>query len=397
MPNRRLMSRRHTLWLGLASLTTVGAIATAKGAYQNKQYQDQNLLVDNRPRDFAGVGKGTLRQRAAAKGVIYGAAGGMERLSSDYAFANCFAQECGILVPEGELKWAAVRPTPNKFDFTYSDWLAKFTRTHNMLFRGHTLVWHEALPPWFKGTVNRQNAEKFLVEHITTVTKRYAGQMHSWDVVNEAIEPKDKRADGLKNTPWLQFLGSDYIELAFRVAAQADPKALLVYNDTALEYDTSRDEARRTAVLKLLERLKSRGTPIHALGIQSHLWSHETRFNPKKLRKFLAEVASLGLKILITELDVVDQELPTDIVVRDRIVAATYEDYLSVVLDEPAVIAVLTWGLSDRYTWLSEAQPRRDGARVRPLPLDANFKRKLAWNAIARAFDNAPQRYNTYK
>jgi len=393
MPNRRLVSRRHTLWLGLASLTTVGAIATAKGAYQNKQYQDQKLLaLGNRQRDFTVAGKGTLRQRAAAKGLIYGAAGGKERLSSDSAFATRFAQECGILVPEGELKWAAVRPTPDKFDFTYSNWLVKFARTHGMLFRGHTLVWHEALPKWFKETVNRQNAEKFLVEHITTVTKRYAGQMHSWDVVNEAIEPKDKRADGLKNTPWLQFLGPDYIELAFRVAAQADPKALLVYNDTALESDTSRDEARRTAVLRLLERLKSRGTPIHAFGIQSHLWSHETRFNPKKLRKFLADVASLGLKILITELDVVDQKLPGDTAVRDRIVAATYEDYLSVVLDEPAVIAVLTWGLSDRYTWLSKYQPRKDHAPVRPLPLDAQLNRKLAWNAIARAFDNAPKR-----
>jgi endo-1,4-beta-xylanase len=191
----------------------------------------------------------------------------------------------------------------------------------------------------------------------------------------------------LQNTPWLEFLGPDYIDLAFRVAAEADPKALLVYNDYGLEYD----EAKRTALLKLLERLKSNGTPIHAVGIQSHLSGSDT-INPKNLRNFLSDVASLGLKILITELDVRDKELPLDVVVRDRIVARTYEDYLSVVLDELAVIAVLTWGLSDHNTWLSWSQPRRDGASVRPLPLDADSTPKLAWNAIARAFDSAPKR-----
>ncbi|HEY9637572.1 MAG TPA: endo-1,4-beta-xylanase, partial [Coleofasciculaceae cyanobacterium] len=77
---------------------------------------------------------------------------------------------------------------------------------------------------------------------------------------------------------------------------------------------------------------------------------------------------------------------------RDRIVAKVYEDYLSVVLEEPAVIAVLTWGLSDRYTWHSQFNPRQDKAPVRPLPLDAQLTRKFAWNAIARAFDSAPKR-----
>jgi endo-1,4-beta-xylanase len=167
---------------------------------------------------------------------------------------------------------------------------------------------------------------------------------------------------------------------------------MLVYNENALEYSSRKDEVKRTAVLKLLERLKSRGTPIHALGIQSHLVAQEATLNAKKLRSFLSDVASLGLKILITELDVSDQKLPSDPAVRDRIVAGVYEDYLSVVLDEKAVIAVLNWGLSDRHTWLSTFTPRSDGAPVRPLPLDSSFKPKLAWNAMARAFDQARKR-----
>jgi endo-1,4-beta-xylanase len=105
----------------------------------------------------------------------------------------------------------------------------------------------------------------------------------------------------------------------------------------------------------------------------------------------------MNLKILITELDVTDKNLPLDVSVRDRLVAATYEDYLDTVLQEPAVIAVLTWGLSDRYTWLnwSNSRQRLDRWPARSLPLDNDFKRKSAWNAIARAFDAAPKRPST--
>jgi len=211
-------------------------------------------------------------------------------------------------------------------------------------------------------------------------------------VVNEAIEPQDGRSDNLRKTPWLELLGADYIKLAFQVAAEADPNALLVYNDYGLEYDTAEHDAKRSAVLKLLERLKTQGAPIHAFGMQSHLQGHETRLNPEKLRRFLADIASLGLKILVTELDVVDSGLPADVATRDRIVASVYEDYLNVVLDEPAVFAVLTWGLSDRYTWLSQFNPRSDGLPVRPLLLDDQLNRKLTWNAMVRAFDNARNR-----
>jgi endo-1,4-beta-xylanase len=379
------LHRRNFLYLGIS-----GAIALAAGKESLSSYQVQALYDPKR--EFEVDGQTSLKERAAAKGIIYGTAGMKDYLMSDKNLKASFIRECGILVPENELKWATLRPSPKEFNFTDSDWLAKFARTQGMLFRGHTLVWYTGLPQWFNEVVNHQNAEKFLVEHITTVTKRYAGQMHSWDVVNEAIELDDGRPDGLRKCSWFEFLGSKYLEIAYRVAAEADPETMLVYNENGLEYDTPKDEAKRTAVFKLLERLKDRGVPIHALGIQSHLLGHQKAFNPKKIRKFLADVASLGLKILITELDVSDQKLPKDHNVRDRIVAAVYEDYLSTVLDERAVIAVLTWGLSDSRTWLSKFTPRSDNAPVRPLPLDTNQEPKLAWNAIARAFDHAPKR-----
>ena len=383
-----LQSRRRFLHIGLSVLAGASAvIGKTFDDYPNQAFGDAIK------RDFKVSEHSPLKKRAAAKGLIYGAATMQNYLVSDTNFRSCFVRECGILVPENDLKWDALRPSPKKFDFTFADWLLGFTLRNGMLFRGHTLVWHMQLPQWFKEVVNRQNAEQFLQEHVATVTKRYAGQIHSWDVVNEAIEPGDGHPDKLRKTPWLEFLGPDYIELAFRTAAAYDSQAMLVYNELGLEYDTNDGEARRTGVLKLLERLKSKGTPIHALGIQSHLIGDETRLSPKKLRKFLADVAELGLKIMITELDVVDQKLPSNSALRDRIVAARYQDYLSTVLQERAVIAVLTWGLSDKYTWHSSFNPRSDKTPVRPLPLDSTFlKRKLAWNAMARAFDQAPKR-----
>ncbi len=394
MTQRRKLIDRRSFLLGLGGLTTIGTVVAGQATYESQQIQ----ALDDSKRDFTVDQELNLNQLAAEKGLIYGAASRKGILSSDASCTAAIVKNCSMLVPEWEFKWTAgsltMRPSVDNFDFTAADWIANFAADHNLHLRGHTLVWHESLPSWFKKTVNRQNAAQLLENHINTVVKRYAGKIHSWDVVNEAIQPKDGRSDGLRITPWLESLGSNYIELAFRLTAAADPQALLVYNEGGLEYDNPEHEARRNAVLKLLERLKSNGTPIHALGIQSHLAPGEStkKFNAEKLRRFLENVASLGLKIMITELDVSDRKLPKNINIRDRMIAGTYEDYLSTVLDEIAVMAVITWGLSDRYSWLSEFKPRKDNTRVRPLPLDVQMQRKLAWNAIARSFERAPKR-----
>jgi endo-1,4-beta-xylanase len=369
-----------------AFVTGLGAsIAVSAADCLDKRFQTIKLSQ----RDFTVDATRSLKARLAAKGRVYGTAARYIALTTDTEFADRVVQDCGMLVPEWELKWGTLRPSPDRFDFAQADWLADFARTHAMQFRGHTLLWHEDLPPWFDSTVNASNAEQFLTNHIQTVVKHYAGRIQSWDVVNEAIQVTGDHANNLRKTPWLKFLGADYIELAFKLAAEADPNALLVYNDYGTEYDTIEGESRRTAILQLLKTLKSKGAPVQALGIQAHLSGSETRFNPAKFKAFLSAVASLGLKILVTELDVSDRGLPLDIGQRDQTVAAAYEDFLSVALQEPAVIAVLTWGLSDRYTWLSEYAQRDDRAAVRTLPLDRDLQRKLAWNAMARAFDRA--------
>ncbi|MEM9506976.1 MAG: endo-1,4-beta-xylanase [Cyanobacteria bacterium P01_E01_bin.35] len=357
---------------------------------------------------------GSLRQIAATKGIVYGSF--HERSNQDFAqdrkFQRFFLEDYGLIV--GGFYGVTVGPfSENNYNFEQIDTFINFAEQNNLNFRAHPMIWSEFNSPWvvekFKSSsTTSAEIEQIFTNHITTLGKKYAGRVDSWDVVNEGIRVEDGRADNLKDTAlsgvrgekyptWLNFLGANYIEQAFRIAAAADPQATLLYNENNLTYSSpsgnSYWEQRRTAVLKLLERLKSKGTPIHALGVQSHLLAHHNKdFDGKKFRKFLSDVASMGLKIIISELDVNDRELPKNIKLRDRIVAESYYQYLSVVLDEPAVTTIVNWGITDRHTWLSSFTPRKDGAAVRPLLRDRRYGRKLAWNAVARALKEAPSR-----
>ncbi len=386
----RFVSRRQVLTLGLGSIATLTVLSLGKLealSYLIETFNNDKKIKASAKRTFEIAGTMPLKQRAQAKGIIYGAFPqvGNEDFSRDPKWKALFVRECGIIVAGSY--WDQIRPSATTFDFGETDSMVKFASDHKMLVRGHPLAWYNASAPWMKETINRQNARQILTSHIKTVVGRYSGKMHSWDVVNEAIELKNGRS-ALRKDLWSESIGPDYIELSFRTAAQADPKALLVYNETDLEYS----ETHQVAVLKLLEKLKSKGTPLHALGIQSHLEGSRDDFNPQKFRKFIKNVSDLGLKVMITELDVIDRGLPLDINQRDRIIAGIYEDYLTAALAEKATIAVINWGLSDRYTWINKYVPRPDKSPSRPLPFDRDMKPKLAWNGIARAIDRSPKR-----
>lgn len=332
-----------------------------------------------------------LKQVASDKAILFGAATQQWILQSDSEYAKDFVKHCGVLVPENELKWATVEPQPNSFNFAPGDWLADFAAANGILFRGHCLVWHNQIPSWAGRATSAAAIQDQLTNHISQTVRHYAGRAYSWDVVNEAINPDDGRPDYLRKTVWLNALGPAYIDLAFRTAAEEDPNAILVYNDYGLEYETGNAAARRAGVLKLLTGLKASGTPVHALGIQAHLQGTDS-FNSSSLASFLKEVADLGLKIFITELDVSDQRLPADIGIRDEIVADVYQQFLETVLQEPAVNTVITWGLSDKYTWLNQFSPRPDHQPVRPLPLDRSLQPKTAIAGMINAFNSSAGR-----
>lgn len=271
MARSQKMTRRQALLLGLGTFASVNVLPILRNS---SDFSSQVLALEATPqeRDFTVVGSRGLKARAAAKKLLYGAAVSYPSLFEDKQLANLVTQECNMLIAEGDLLWSSIRPSPSDYDFTRADLLVNYAQTQKMLLGATHLVWHECLPSWFKETVNQQNAKDIMLNHIKTVAERYAGKIHFWTVVNEAVEPSDGRADGLRDTPWLRLLGPDYIDMAFRAAAEADPNAFLVYNDNRIEMNSAYQDLMRTNVLKLLERLKSKGTPLHALGMQTHLW-----------------------------------------------------------------------------------------------------------------------------
>jgi endo-1,4-beta-xylanase len=337
-------------------------------------------------------GPRSLRAHAAAHGMLAGCAVNPDHLDGEPQYAATVAAQANIVVPENALKWAALRPAPDQYDFRKADDLIVFALSHEQRVRGHNLCWHESIPAWFAATVNKDNATRFLTEHIRTVAGRYAGKIHSWDVVNEAVNLKDGRPDGLRNSPWLQLLGPTYLELAFRTAREADRTALLTYNDYGIELDTQEQIDKRGQVMMLVRRLQARGVPIDAVGIQSHLTAGDAA--GPGLTHFIRELAAMNLQVFITELDVNDRRLPESVPDRDAAVAKTYRDYLTLVLAEPNVNVALTWGITDRYTWLNGLPhaSRPDGKPERPLPFDYDYNPTPAFFAERDAIDTRPAR-----
>jgi len=334
----------------------------------------------------------SLRQHAGAKGIVFGCAAVQRHLAQDEAYARLVAEQCHLILPANELKWDMLQPKPGEYDFAPADWMLRFAEDHGLLFRGHALLWEPSTPEWVRKAATRQNARQMLTDHIRTVVSHYKGRMHSWDVVNEILEPADGRSDMFRNSLWLDLLGAEWIEMAFHLAREADPNALLVYNENWLESDRDTSRVKRQRVRALLAEWKRRNVPVHALGLQAHLLTDD-KLSPE-LPQFIERVADLGLKVLVTELDVRDRNAPAALPPRDRMVAGKYYEFLSAVLASPAVIAIITWGLSDRYTWINyhDGSRRSDGLPSRPLPFDNDFEPAPAWQAMARAFDHAPHR-----
>ena len=340
-------------------------------------------------------GRGSLKAHAHKRGLLAGCAVTAADLRED-AFRKMLVEQYSVMVAANALKLGPLRPKPDSYFFDDADALVAFAQEHKIKFRGHNFVWHESLPSWFAGTVTKENAKLIMTEHIMNVGGRYSGKVQSWDVVNEAIDVNDGRPDGLRKSPWFELIGPDYLDIAFRTARKADPKAKLTYNEYGIENESEKADKKRAATLALLKRLKAAGAPVDALGIQSHIPAGTNATYGKGLRELIDAVQSMGLEVYLTELDVTDDDIQDDdVAVRDPAVAEAYRVYLNCALESRAVKAVLTWGMTDAHTWLNgikrhkEKQPNRP---ERPLPFDARYKTTQAFFALRTAFDEAPHR-----
>jgi endo-1,4-beta-xylanase len=298
----------------------------------------------------------TLGAAAAESGRYFGTAVAANHLGeTDYV--NALDTEFSSVTPENEMKWDAVEPTRGTFSFANADRIVTHARGRGMNVRGHTLVWHSQLPGWVGG-LDATALRSAMVSHINGVMGHWRGQIHSWDVVNEAFEENGTRR---QTSPFQQKLGNGYIEEAFRAARAADASAKLCYND----YNTDGQNAKSNAVYAMVQDFKSRGVPIDCVGFQSHFNAQSPV--PSDYRANLQRFASLGVDVQITELDIEGSGTAQ---------ANNFRSVTETCLAVSRCTGITVWGVTDKYSW------RPNGT---PLLLDANYGRKPAYQAVLTA------------
>jgi endo-1,4-beta-xylanase len=332
----------------------------------------------------------TLKKAAARIGLRYGSDSDVPFARAPKEYSTLFVEQCELYAL---MMWGGyLEPGRKNVDPVHEDRNVAMADQHGIKLTGGHLIWHTSTPEWVNKLESADEMRSAISNHIATVGRRYGSRLYSWNVANESLNPREGRPHGLLGMAIYDKLGIGGLDYAFRAAQAAAPGVIRVYNDYEIEMDAPDQEIKRHALLRLLDEFQKKNTPIDAVGVQSHLLKEGGKFNEEIFRRFLRDIASRGLKIFITELDVMDAGLAADVATRDREVADLYERFLSVSLDEPAVAAVVTWGLCDKYTWLSQEFKRADGQPLRPLPFDAALRPKPAYYAMLKAFQNAPPR-----
>jgi endo-1,4-beta-xylanase len=356
---------------------------------------------------------GTAINRSIATGAPVQSRFGSRTLDQVQRDVALVKKQFNLIVAENDMKWLLIHPRPGAdgYNFEPADAFVEFGLRNDMYLAGHTLVWHSQTPDWvFAGTnpppasaeaaaegprpggfrrgytgprASREELIERMREHIHTVVGRYKGKIKVWDVVNEAIA--DGGTNVLRNSLWLQIIGPDYIPLAFKFAREADPEAILRYNDYGLE-----NAEKRRKLITLIKSLLDDGVPVHAIGSQAHV---NVSINFETMDQALTEMRTLGLPIHITELDVNSAQagqrsISADVgsndatlqggVVDDaeRKLAAAYAGiFRAFMMHHDAVTMVTFWGAHDAVSW------RRQG---RPLLFDGEHQPKPAFDAVLR-------------
>jgi endo-1,4-beta-xylanase len=320
-----------------------------------------------------------LRSSASSAGVLVGAAV-RPSLFSEAAYSATLAREFNMAEPENGMKWWVVRRNVGSFDFREGDEVVRFAQAHDMKVRGHCLVWDRDNPEWLvQGHFTPAQLSQLLREHITTVMKHYAGQVFAWDVVNEALDEKGHVKDSLwYNQPGIGFSGrgTGYIEQAFRWAREAEPQALLFYNEAEGEGLNPKSDA----VYAMVKDFKRRGVPIDGVGLQLHI--SQLDFDTAAVAANIARLTALGVQVHVTELDV---SLPLDSsgVARDDDLlrqAAVYRGVVRACLQNRGCTAIQTWGFTDKHSWIGS---HSHGTRGAALPFDRAYKPKPAYDAVS--------------
>jgi endo-1,4-beta-xylanase len=305
-------------------------------------------------------------------------------------------KEFNSITSENNLKWMYIEPSPNNFNFVISDKFVALGEKNNMHIVGHTLVWHSQIADYMNEITDSVRMANYMESHIRALVGRYKNRIHSWDVVNEALNE-----DGsLRESIFYSLLGEEYIENAFRLAAEVDPKAELTYND----YNLCKP-SKREGVIKLVQNIQKNGAKIDAVGIQAHWNLNDPPLD--EIEKTILAFSKLGVKVMFTELDVsvlpnpwelegVDEnqnfqqfegntkmnpyslKLPDSIQVQ---LTKRYEQIFALFLKHQEKISRVTfWGISDKQSWLNNWPIK--GRTNYPLLFDREYQKKDAYMGI---------------
>ncbi|HUR10232.1 MAG TPA: endo-1,4-beta-xylanase [Flavitalea sp.] len=295
------------------------------------------------------------------------------------------------ITAENAMKAALIHPSENIYYWKGADSIAAFAKKHGLKLRGHTLCWHNQLPVWFFTDsagkyVSKEVLFNRLKEHIYSVVKRYKGIVYAWDVVNEVIS--DNKGEYFRNSPLYKICGEEFVAKAFQYAHEADPRALLFYND----YNEIHPE-KREKIIKLVKQLKKARVPIHGIGLQAH-WAIDEP-SEQQLDSALRQFASTGLQVQITELDISvypkgissitnpSVETTTFSSEQERLQAAQYKMIFRQFRKYKSFISGVTfWNISDRHSWLDNFPIR--GRKNYPLLFDKNLKQKKAFKGVVQ-------------
>lgn len=328
----------------------------------------------------------TLREAAAAAGLYVGAAGNSFEIGTPAG--DLLAREFNSVTPENEMKWSELSPAPFVYDFARADALVAFAEANGLRVRGHTFVWGRPNGPtaWLDADLAAApdpaaRLQDLMLDQIATVGGRYAGRIHTWDVVNEPLA----FASGVlePGSPYQQLLGDAFLADAFRAARAADPSARLYLNET----NTERLAGKFASLLALAEGLVAQGVPIDGIGLQGHFLAA-----PRKADVVaqLRAIEALGLEAEITELDL-PLLLFSNAVDPLAAQAQAYADLFSACLEVSACKGITTWGISDADTWLDSLPPFDFFAPNRPLLFDEHFLPKPAYDAVLATLLAVPE------
>ncbi|MFT7621281.1 MAG: endo-1,4-beta-xylanase [Myxococcota bacterium] len=315
---------------------------------------------------------GTLRYAAAVHGKLVGAALSLEHLGNDATYAQLAADEFSSVTPENAMKWGFLQPAPGEWDFGAAEAVVAIAETSGQVVKGHALVWHRELPWFVEAGMSDGDLRSAVKAHIQKTVSHFAGRVHAWDVVNEAVWE-----DGsLRDTLFRKQLGPTYVADAFRWAHEADPKAKLYYNDYGILWG---DNPKADGVYALLSGLVAQGVPVHGIGFQMHIMA-PSYLPLSKIQQNFQRFEALGLTVNVSELDVrLGQADPSKLEQQ----AAVYAGIAALCLSVPACTGITTWGVTDKYSWVNI----RYGGGDAPLLFDADYQKKPAYESMLETFE----------